>query len=145
MKIDFFAKTWLFGTLVADTQIQIFSSEKIEKSLSNEGYYFLAKNPMEDRLLPLWRPEIEMVEELRSFLREKLIGQNEAIDEIVNLFVSRAVRTDDDRRPFMSVFLNGTSGVGKTLIFELIHEFLNDHPSIRKSGGRIPITKISLN
>lgn len=86
-----------------------------------------------------------MVEELRSFLREKLIGQNEAIDEIVNLFVSRAVRTDDDRRPFMSVFLNGTSGVGKTLIFELIHEFLNDHPSIRKSGGRIPITKISLN
>lgn len=75
---------------------------------------------MEDRLVPLWKPEISEVEEMRTFLKARLIGQNEAIDEISNLFIARAVRSSDDRRPFMSVFLNGTSGVGKTLLFELV-------------------------
>jgi ATP-dependent Clp protease ATP-binding subunit ClpB len=80
---------------------------------------------------------------MKQFLHERLIGQDEAIEEICSLFVARSVRTEDDKRPFLSVFLNGPSGVGKTLIFELIWEFLRENE--KKRGFDIPVTKISLN
>ena len=93
----------------------------------------------------LWKPDIDMVERMRKYVKAKVIGQDEAVDQIMDLFVARAVRTEDDRRPLMSVFLNGTSGVGKTMIFECIGEFLNNEPIIRKTGCRIPVTKLPLN
>jgi ATP-dependent Clp protease ATP-binding subunit ClpA len=74
-----------------------------------------------------------MAERMRKFLKSRLIGQDEAVDDIANLFVSKAVRTNDDRRPLMTLFLNGTSGVGKSMVCELIGEFLNNEPSIKKT------------
>ena len=100
---------------------------------------------MEQRFLPIWKPGIPMIEEMRAYLKARMIGQNSAIDEICNLFVARSVRTKDDRRPFLSVFLNGTSGVGKSLLFELIWQFLNERNEQKGLQDRIPVTKISLN
>lgn len=93
----------------------------------------------------MWKPDLDMLVEMKKFLLSRLIGQNEAIEEIMNLFAARAVRSPDDRRPFMSLFLNGTSGVGKTLIFELIGEFLNSDKGYGRTNVRIPVTKIALN
>ncbi|MDD2891485.1 MAG: hypothetical protein PHQ95_00800 [Candidatus Gracilibacteria bacterium] len=96
-------------------------------------------------MLPLWRPEIEMIERMRDYLFQNLLGQQEAINEVCDLFIARSVRSNSDRRPFMTVFLNGTSGVGKTLMFELIGNFLAQEEERKGSGCHIPVTKFSLN
>lgn len=61
MQKQFFS---LYYSLV---RIQIFSPEKIEKSLSNEGYYFLTKNPMNTLTNP---PSDELIAERLRTLRK---------------------------------------------------------------------------
>lgn len=109
----------LFGSAVGSRRPNL-GGPRSERNLSCGRGYFLTRKTMEPRILPLWRPEIEMVERMRIFLNENLLGQEDAVREVCDLFIARSVRSEDDRRPFMTVFLNGPSGVGKTMLFELV-------------------------
>lgn len=57
-----------------------------------------------------WQPSIEETEELRIYLKDKIIGQDHAVDRVCDLFLSRSFREKDEDRPFLSCLLNGKSG-----------------------------------
>lgn len=61
---------------------------------------------------------------LEAFLRKNLIGQSEAISEIVKTLKRSTAGLKDDRRPLGVFLFAGSSGVGKTEASKLIQQHL---------------------
>lgn len=61
---------------------------------------------------------------LERHLKSKIIGQNEAIDEVVNALKRSLVGLNDDQRPLGVFLFAGASGVGKTHLARELHRYL---------------------
>jgi uncharacterized protein YcgL (UPF0745 family) len=62
--------------------------------------------------------------DLETFLNDNLIGQEEAVHEIVKTLKRSTAGLKDDRRPLGVFLFAGSSGVGKTLVAKLLQEHL---------------------
>ncbi len=73
----------------------------------------------------------EMLKNLQERLKSKVVGQNEAIEKVINVLEShfsnvvKAKETGQKYSKGCLLIFGGTPGVGKTLVMEEIREFLN--------------------
>ena len=66
----------------------------------------------------------EQIEKVYDVLKEKVIGQDKAIEEIYNHLLEMNVEIKDTKRPLLSLMFLGPVGVGKSLACEIIAENL---------------------
>ncbi|MAE59100.1 MAG: ATP-dependent chaperone ClpB [Halobacteriovorax sp.] len=64
---------------------------------------------------------------LNDYLKSKVFGQDEALDEIAETLITSHAGLSDDSRPLGSFLLKGPSGVGKTETAKTIAEFIFDN------------------
>jgi len=74
---------------------------------------------------------------LDFYLKSNVIGQDEAIDEIVSALARSQADMHDPNRPLGSFLFAGSSGVGKTHLAQCLHKYLfdEDTPMIRIDCG----------
>lgn len=77
--------------------------------------------------LPQWllddRTELQ-VDAVRTFFGERILGQEHAVDAIVDLITLIKAGLTDPKKPFAVLFFVGPTGVGKTEIAKALAEFL---------------------
>lgn len=61
---------------------------------------------------------------LKRFLEDRVVGQNEAIEVVVNALKRSQVGLNDDGRPLGVFLFSGSSGVGKTHLARELHKYL---------------------
>jgi len=61
---------------------------------------------------------------LERYLKEKVVGQDEAIDALVNTLKRSQVGLNDEGRPLGVFLFSGSSGVGKTHLARELHKYL---------------------
>lgn len=66
----------------------------------------------------------EKILELSDYLKNRVLGQEEAVDEIAGVLVASHAGLSDESRPLGSFLLLGPSGVGKTETAKAITQFL---------------------
>jgi ATP-dependent Clp protease ATP-binding subunit ClpB len=66
----------------------------------------------------------EKILELSDYLKNRVLGQEEAVDEIAGVLVASHAGLSDETRPLGSFLLLGPSGVGKTETAKAITQFL---------------------
>ena len=64
---------------------------------------------------------------LERHLKESVIGQDEAIDELIQALKRSHVGLNDEERPLGVFIFAGASGVGKSLIAKELHKYLFDN------------------
>ena len=70
-------------------------------------------------------PEIPMhLHQVRSFFADQLFGQNQAIDQLVNLLASIKAGLTEGNKPIASLLFVGPTGVGKTELAKLLSHFM---------------------
>lgn len=62
--------------------------------------------------------------EVRSFVSDRLLGQDEAVDAVVRMIALMKAGLSDLRRPFGTFLFVGPTGVGKTFCAQLLAEYL---------------------
>ena len=73
-----------------------------------------------------WVFDISLIETLKIELNNKVIGQSEAIDRILDHLISKAYRSQEElQNCVMSLWLNSPSGCGKNTILKILGEILN--------------------
>lgn len=66
---------------------------------------------------------------LDEYLKSKIIGQNDAIEVITSALVRSQADMNDANRPLGVFLFAGSSGVGKTHLAKILHEYLFDSSS----------------
>ena len=76
---------------------------------------------------------------LNKYLRERVIGQDEAIDVIVNALKRSQTGLSDDGRPLGVFLFAGSSGVGKTHLARELHKYLygDEYDIVRVDCGEL--------
>lgn len=92
------------------------NSNDIEKIVS-----FIAKIPEQN----VSSNELELIKNLEGNLKEKIFGQDKAIETIVNAIKRSRAGFNDDNKPIASLLFVGTTGVGKTEICKQLSKSLN--------------------
>lgn len=70
-------------------------------------------------------PEIRLdLNEVRTFLAERLLGQEESVDAVIRMIALIKAGLADSRRPFGAFLFVGPTGVGKTHTGQLLAEYL---------------------
>jgi ATP-dependent Clp protease ATP-binding subunit ClpC len=64
------------------------------------------------------------VDEVRAFFEERVLGQDEAVDAMVELVTLAKAGLQDPKKPLGSFFFVGPTGVGKTELTKALAEFL---------------------
>ncbi|MBI4992160.1 MAG: ATP-dependent Clp protease ATP-binding subunit [Candidatus Harrisonbacteria bacterium] len=77
----------------------------------------------------------EEAEKLREFMRARIKGQDKTIDDLVDMFDLYNSGLKDPEKPIYIVLFLGPSGVGKTLMAEVLAEYL--------FGSRKAFTKVA--
>jgi ATP-dependent Clp protease ATP-binding subunit ClpC len=74
---------------------------------------------------------------LEAYLKSSVIGQDKAVDAIVNSLKRSQAGLSDLDRPLGVFLFAGSSGVGKTHLANSLHEYLfgNDYPMVRIDCG----------
>lgn len=74
---------------------------------------------------------------LERHLKERIVGQDEAIDEVVSALKRSQVGLHDPQRPLGVFLFAGASGVGKTLLAKELHKYLFEekHDLVRIDCG----------
>lgn len=73
---------------------------------------------------------------LETYLKSKVIGQDEAIDELINTFKRAQAGLNDVDRPLGVFLLAGSSGIGKSHVAKCLQKYLyNDIPLVRVDCG----------
>lgn len=67
----------------------------------------------------------EHISGIRAYMRSKLIGQDEIIDQILEVYRIYAARIHTPTKPLGSFVLMGPTGVGKTRVVEVLAEALH--------------------
>ena len=88
---------------------------------------------MVDEFVVLGTPEVGH-KGLERFMRDSIIGQNQAIDAILEAMDRSRVRMHDDQRPLVSLAFLGPTGVGKSETAKVLAEYI--------SGGDPRLVKI---
>lgn len=84
------------------------------------------------KLLSISTPRPEELA-FRHWLKDKFVGQPDAFEEAVQIFLAITNPYRDKTRPIRIVFLNGRSGHGKTYLFQLLAEYFHhDREAIHK-------------
>ena len=74
-------------------------------------------------------PDVALdLDDLHSFLADRLLGQQEAVDAMVRMIALVKAGVADLRRPFGVFLFVGPTGVGKTLTAQLLAEYLFGDP-----------------
>ncbi len=75
--------------------------------------------------------EKEKVKNIRNILREKVVGQDEAIESISRSIIRSRAGISDEEKPIGSFMFLGPTGVGKTELAKTLAEYMfNDEKSI---------------
>ncbi|MDP2209426.1 MAG: ATP-dependent Clp protease ATP-binding subunit [Bacteroidota bacterium] len=74
--------------------------------------------------LVISRSEIINIPRIESVLKTKIVGQNSAIDEIVDTLKTLQVKNAEEEKPIMIFLFTGPTGVGKTYTAECLAEAL---------------------
>lgn len=74
--------------------------------------------------IPSENSEFEKIKTIESFLKEHIVGQDEAIMKISNRVKKSSLGIQDPNRPLGVFLFLGSTGVGKTYISKLLAEFL---------------------
>ena len=74
---------------------------------------------------------------LEHFLKNNLIGQDEAVESICEALLRSQAGMNDENRPLGVFLFAGASGVGKTHLARTLHEYLfsSDYPMVRIDCG----------
>lgn len=74
---------------------------------------------------------------LEAYLKNNVIGQDEAVDEIVSALVRSQADLNDPNRPLGVFLFAGSSGVGKTHLANTLHKYLfgDQSPMVRIDCG----------
>lgn len=74
---------------------------------------------------------------LEDYLKSNVIGQNEAVDEIVSALMRSQADINDSNRPLGVFLFAGSSGVGKTHLANALHKYLfgDEIPMVRMDCG----------
>lgn len=74
---------------------------------------------------------------LESYLKSNVIGQDEAVDEIVSALIRSQADLNDLNRPLGVFLFAGSSGVGKTHLASMLHKYLfgDEMPMVRMDCG----------
>jgi hypothetical protein len=64
------------------------------------------------------------LEDVRAFFEERVLGQNEAVDAVVDLIALTKAGLQDPNKPLGSFFFVGPTGVGKTELSKALAEYL---------------------
>lgn len=81
--------------------------------------------------LPLFMLDLDMqmdIEEARSFMREHVVGQEEAIEKVVDTFALFKAQLNDPTKPLGTFFFVGPTGVGKTEMAKAMATYLFGSP-----------------
>ena len=70
--------------------------------------------------------ETERLKSMREALKEKIIGQDEAVDKVVRAIQRNRTGLKDPNKPIGSFIFLGPTGVGKTYLAKLLAEYLFD-------------------
>lgn len=121
---------------LAEIRCEIAKNEKEAENLSEKA---LGKNVTENdiaHVIELWtgipsskiqEHEFKKLESLEENLKEKIIGQDEAIKEVAAAIRRNRVQISPRRRPASFIFV-GPTGVGKTELVKVLSEELFDGP-----------------
>lgn len=73
---------------------------------------------------------------MEKYLKDRIIGQDEAVDAVISALKRSLAGLGDDHRPIGIFLLAGASGVGKTHLAKSVHQYLfSDHEIIRIDCG----------
>lgn len=75
-------------------------------------------------LTELQADEINRLTTIAEKLKNEVIGQNSAIDAVINLLIRAKLGLHDENRPLASMFFLGPSGVGKTYLAKNLAQLL---------------------
>jgi len=68
------------------------------------------------------------LEEVKNFFQQRIIGQNEAVNEIIDLISKIKAGINDPQKPLGTFIFIGPTGVGKTLLAKTLAEYLFGSP-----------------
>lgn len=76
---------------------------------------------------------------IQQYLEESVIGQSEAVEEIVSALLRSQADLNDGNRPLGVFLFAGSSGVGKTHLANKLHEYMysSDLPMVRIDCGEL--------
>lgn len=63
-------------------------------------------------------------DEIEKYFEEKIYGQNEAVEEIVNAIICFKAELNDSKKPVGAFLFAGPTGVGKTYLAQLLAQYL---------------------
>lgn len=108
-------------------------SNKLEKRLKKTAVSPKAKAPVKKPP----RLTKTRLNNLSKHLKTKIIGQDEAIDSVVNVLKRSLTGLNDEGRPLGVLLFAGSSGTGKTLLAKELHSFLfgSEYDMIRVDCG----------
>jgi len=72
--------------------------------------------------------EMSKLKNMKEFISSKVIGQNEAVDKIVQSIQRSKIGIQDPNKPIASFLFLGTTGVGKTHLAKILAEYLFNTP-----------------
>lgn len=113
-KLDAEIKKWEKGLIQNPEIVNILSVEEVVAMMTGVPVHRIAQG------------ENERLKNMRQILKTKIVGQDQAVDNIVRAIQRNRTGLKDPNRPIGSFIFLGPTGVGKTYLAKLLAEYLFD-------------------